>query len=251
MRLLDRSPSNYESVGMSIWSELLAGVELGFLCLSPVFSGYGVPHGDGSAVVLVPGLLETDFSLSALHSWLKRIGYRSYYSGISINAECPNMLIRQCLSAAIRDASESTKRRVHLIGHSLGGTMARAVAAQMPDRVASVITLLSPIRRIAGHAAIMRIANRVRQQILERHGEAVLPDCYTSNCTCRFLESLLGNFPSSVRQTANYSKCDGMMDWRVCQTGDPDVDIEVSATHIGSVFSPLVYQILAERLAGG
>jgi hypothetical protein len=53
---------------MSIWSELLAGVELGFLWLSPVFSGYGVPHGDGSAVVLVPGLLETDFSLSALHS---------------------------------------------------------------------------------------------------------------------------------------------------------------------------------------
>jgi triacylglycerol lipase len=206
---------------MSIWSELLAGVELGFLWLSPVFSGYGVLHGDGSAVVLVPGFLETDYSLSALRSWLNRIGYRSCYSGIRINAECPNMLIRQYLSTAIQDASESTKRRVHVIGHSLGGTMARAVAAQMPDRVALVITLLSPIRKVAGHSALMRIANRVRQQILERHGAAVRPDCYTSNCTCRFLESLMGNFPKSVRQTAIYSKCDGMMDWRVCRTGDP------------------------------
>jgi hypothetical protein len=41
-----------------------------------------------------------------------------------------------------------------------------------------------------------------------------------------------------------------MMDWRVCRTGDPDVDIEVSSTHLGSVLSPLVYKIVAERLAG-
>jgi hypothetical protein len=40
------------------------------------------------------------------------------------------------------------------------------------------------------------------------------------------------------------------LDWRVCQTGDPRVDIEVSATHIGMVFSPLVYSVVARRLAG-
>jgi hypothetical protein len=60
----------------------------------------------------------------------------------------------------------------------------------------------------------------------------------------------MGGFPKTVRQTAIYSKCDGMMDWRVCRTGDPDVDIEVSSTHLGSVLSPLVYKIVAERLAG-
>ena len=192
----------------------------------------------------------SDFSLSHFRGWLSRIGYRCYYSGISINAECPNLLIRQHLSAAIEEAHESTKGRVHVIGHSLGGTMARAVAAQMPDRVASVITLASPIRKIAGHAAVMRIADRVRRKILKRQGTNVLPDCYTANCTCNFLESLMGNFPKSVRQTAIYSKCDGMMDWHVCRTGDPDIDIEVSSTHLGSVFSPLVYKVVAERLAG-
>jgi triacylglycerol lipase len=129
--------------------------------------------------------------------------------------------------------------------------MARAVAAQMPDRVASVITLASPIRKIAGHAAVMRMADQVRRKILKRQGANVLPDCYTANCTCKFLESLLGNFPKTVRQTAIYSKCDGMMDWRVCRTGDPDIDVEVSSTHLGSVLSPLVYKVVAERLAGG
>ena len=128
--------------------------------------------------------------------------------------------------------------------------MARAVAAQMPDRVASVITLASPIRKIAGHAAVMRIADQVRRKILKRQGTNVLPDCYTANCTCNFLESLMGNFPKTVRQTAIYSKCDGIMDWHVCRTGDPDIDIEVSSTHLGSVFSPLVYKVVAERLAG-
>lgn len=229
---------------------MLAGVELGFLWISPVFMGYGIPHGDGSGVVLVPGFLETDLSLSQLRAWLNRIGYRTYYSGISLNAECPNLLIRQHLCAVIEKANEATKRKVHLIGHSLGGTMARSVAAQMPDRVSSVITLVSPIRKVAGHATILRVAERVRKKILKQHGPNVLPDCYTANCTCNFVESLRGNFPTSVRQTAIYSKCDGMMDWRVCRTGAPDVDVEVSSTHIGSVFSPLVYKAVAERLAG-
>jgi len=250
MKRHGRPRTEYESVGLPIWNELLAGVELTFLWMSPVFLGYGIPHGDGSAVVLVPAFLGSDFSLGHFRGWLNRIGYRCFYSGISVNNECPNLLIRQHLTAAIEDASKTTKGKVHIIGHSLGGTMARAVAAQMPDRVASVITLASPIQRIAGHTAVLRMADRVRKKILKRHGPNVLPDCYTANCTCRFLESLRGNFPKTVRQTAIYSKCDGMMDWRVCRTGDPDIDIEVSSTHIGSVVSPLVYKVVAERLAG-
>jgi pimeloyl-ACP methyl ester carboxylesterase len=147
MKRNGRAREEYESVGLPIWNEVLAGVELAFLWMSPVFLGYGIPHGDGSGVVLVPAFLASDFSLSHFRGWLNRIGYRCYYSGISINNECPNLLIRQHLSAAIAQAYQSTQGKVHVIGHSLGGTMARAVAAQMPDRVASVITLASPIRK--------------------------------------------------------------------------------------------------------
>jgi triacylglycerol lipase len=90
----------------------------------------------------------------------------------------------------------------------------------------------------------------VRRQILEEHGRGVLPACYTSRCTCDFLESLKAKLPKSVRQTAIYTKNDGILDWHVCRTGDPKVDVEVSATHVGMVFSPLVYSVVAHRLAG-
>ena len=73
--------------------------------------------------------------------------------------------------------------------------MARAVASQMPDRVASVITMGAPFRRISAHRSILHLSELVRAQILQRHGEDVLPDCYTSKCTCDFLESMAGTIP--------------------------------------------------------
>jgi pimeloyl-ACP methyl ester carboxylesterase len=240
----------YEAVPLPIWQELLVGVEMAFLRISPVYWGHGAPRGDGSAVVVVPGFLGTDFYLGEFRSWLRRIGYETYYSGIGLNAECPNLLIRQRLDETIQKAYESTGRKIHLIGHSLGGTIARSVASQKPDRIASVITLGSPIQGVAAHSAVLRTAELVRKQILERQGKKVLPDCYTGACTCSFLESLKRQFPRSIRQTAVYTKTDGILDWKVCQTGDERVDFEVSATHIGMVFSPIVYSLVARRLAG-
>jgi len=240
----------HESVPLPIWQELLAGVEMAFLRVSPVFWGYGIPSGDGSAVVVVPGFLGTDLYLSQFRTWLRRIGYHPFVSGINRNNECPNLLIRRHVNEAIQEAYQSTGRKIHLIGHSLGGAIARAVAAQTPERIASVIMLAAPIQGVAAHDAVMRAAERVRKQILERNGKGVLPDCYTGACTCAFLESLKGRFPKSVRQTAIYTKADGILDWRVCCTGDPAVDFEVSATHIGLAFSPLVYSVVAQRLAG-
>lgn len=227
----------------------MAGVEFAFLHVSPIYWGYGIPHGDGSAIILVPGFLGTDLYLTQFAVWLRRIGYQSFYSGIPVNAECPNLLIRRYLNDAIEKASAYTQGKIHLIGHSLGGSLVRAAAAQMPERIASVITLAAPIQGIGARASVMNAAEFVRKQILERHEQGVLPNCYTSRCTCEFFESLRGDFPKSVRQTAIYTKEDGILDWRVCQTGDPAVDVEVSATHIGMVFSPLVYSIVAQRLA--
>jgi triacylglycerol lipase len=242
---------DHEQVPLPIWQELLAGVEMAFLRISPIFWGYGVPRGDGSAVVVVPGFLGTALYLNQLRSWLRRIGYKPYDSGIPMNAECPNLLMRQHLNEVIGEAYQSTGTPVHLIGHSLGGAMARAAACQTPGRIASVITLSAPIRGLAGHSAILRTAELVRKQILEEHGAGVLPDCYTAACTCAFLVSLKQKFPKSVRQTVIYTKSDGILDWRVCCTGNPAVDFEVSATHMGLVFSPLVYSLVAHRLAEG
>jgi pimeloyl-ACP methyl ester carboxylesterase len=239
-----------KSAHLPVWQEWLAGVELAFLQVSPIYWGFGIPRGDGSAVVLVPGFLGTDLYLTQFAIWLRRIGYQTFYSGIKRNADCPNLLLRRNLNDAIEQANDSSRGKIHLIGHSLGGSLVLAAAAQMPERIASVITLGAPIRGIGARASVMNAAEVVRRQILARHGRSVLPTCYTARCTCEFFESLTGQFPKSVRRTAIYTKVDGILDWRVCQTGDPRVDVEVSATHIGMVFSPLVYSVVADRLAG-
>jgi triacylglycerol lipase len=237
------------AVPLPIWQEMLVGIEMVYLRLSPVYWGFGIPPGDGSAVVVIPGFLLTDLYLAEFRSWINRIGYKAYVSGIGLNAECPNLLIKYKLETTIQKAYKETGKKIHLVGHSLGGVIARAVASQMPDRVASVITMGSPFRGISVHHSILRAVQMVRGRILDRHGSGVLPACYTAGCTCDFLESLLVKLPKSVFETAIYTKSDGIVDWRVCRTGNPDVDFEVSATHIGLAFNPIVFDVVAHRLA--
>ena len=235
---------------ISIWKEALFAADILLLHASPTYYGLGVPHGDGSAVIVIPGFLGTDLYLSHLQSWLERIGYRSYSSGIGLNAECPNMLIQRRLNDTIDRALQDTGRKVHLVGHSLGGIMARSVASRRPQDVASVVTLAAPFRGTVAHHSILRAAETVRRQIHREHGAEVLPQCYTSHCTCEFVSHLRCHMPESVRQSALYTRDDGIVDWRYCITGDPAVDCEVPGTHIGLVFNASVYRILAERLAG-
>jgi triacylglycerol lipase len=234
---------------VSMWQELFVGFELVQLRLSSIFYGLGAPVGHGEAVVLIPGFLGTDTYLIELFSWLRTIGYRSYFSGIGWNAECPNLLIRKRLNDTVKRAFEASGRKVHLVGHSLGGVIARSVAAQRPDQIASVTTLASPFRGPAAHANVLKISDAIRNRILREHAGRVLPDCYTTDCTCEFISSLKCEFPDEVAQTAIYTKTDGIVDWRYCVTEDPAIDCEVGGTHVGLVFNPAVYRILAHRLA--
>ncbi len=226
------------------------GAELLLLHASPVFYGLGIPRGDGTAVVLIPGFLGTDLYLTHLASWLGRIGYRAYVSGIGLNAECPNLLIKYRLAETVDRAVRQTRRKVHLIGHSLGGVMARSVASQRPGDIASVTTLGAPFRGTVLNHSVMNVASAVRQNILNEHGDEVMPECYTPRCTCDFVNSLRCRMNGRALQTAIYTRDDGVVDWRYCRTGDPDDDFEVSGTHMGLVFNPAVYTLIAERLAG-
>ena len=234
---------------ISPWTEALFAAEILLLHATPVYYGFGVPRGDDSAVVIIPGFLGTDLYLMELHGWLERIGYRPYFSGIGINAECPNLLVQRKLNQTIERALMETERRIHLIGHSLGGVIARSVAGQRPDDVASVITLASPFRSISTSRTVLQATEAIRQRIQREHGRGVLPDCYTGRCTCDFVDSLKREVPDSMLETAIYTRDDGIVNWRYCMTRKPEVDFEVPGTHIGMAFNPLAYSIVAERLA--
>jgi triacylglycerol lipase len=234
---------------VSPWTEALFAAEILLLHTTPVYYGFGVPRGDGSGVVIIPGFLGTDLYLTELHGWLRRIGYRPYFSGIGINAECPNLLIQRRLNETIERALTETERKIHLIGHSLGGVIARSVAGQRPGDVASVITLASPFRGTATSRTVLHAAEGVRQRIQREHGPGVLPNCYTGRCTCNFVDSLKRDIPDAMIETAIYTRDDGIVDWRYCMAKNPEVDFEVPGTHIGMAFNPAAYTVVAERLA--
>jgi triacylglycerol lipase len=239
----------YRDANVSPWTEALFGAELLLLHATPVYYGLGVPQGDGSGVIVIPGFLGTDLYLMEMFAWLRRIGYRAYFSGIGVNAECPNLLIERRLNETLERALKQTKRKVHLIGHSLGGIIARAVAGQRPEDIASVIMLAAPFRGTILHRSVRRAAELVRERILEEHGPGVLPGCYTGKCTCNFIDCVKREMPHSVLTTAVYTRDDGLVDWRCCRENDPNVDFEVAGTHIGMAFNASAYSIIADRLS--
>jgi pimeloyl-ACP methyl ester carboxylesterase len=186
--------------------------------------------------------------LIPLRHWLERIGYHAFYSGIRFNADCPNLLIQRQLNEAIDTALEKTGGKVHLIGHSLGGIMAHAVAGQRSRDVASVVTLGAPLKGMVAHTTVLRAAEQIRLRIIREHGTGVMPNCYTARCTCDFANSVRRCLPSPVMQTAIFTEDDGLLDWRYCKTNQASADFAVSGTHIGLVFNPSVYTIIADRL---
>jgi hypothetical protein len=233
---------------LPIWREWLAGFDWVLLRTSTAYFGVGLPKGDGSAVVTVPGFLGTDTYLLELHYWLRRMGYRPYASKIGRNADCPNLLLSRLITTLER-AHRETGRRVHLIGHSLGGVLARSAASHRPDLVASVVSLGAPFRGIRSHPVVLRTRDVVRRFLSGLPSRQFLPPgCYTGTCTCGFVEAL-DRFPSDVRELAIFSRGDGVVDWRMCVTGDGSKDREVLGTHVGLAFNPFVYRALAEFFA--
>jgi len=229
-----------------LWREAFVGLDWLALRSSPVYYGLGVPRGDGSAVIVIPGFMGTDMYLLEIYYWLRRIGYKPYMSRIGWNAECVNTLVNRLLET-ITKAQAQTGRRVHLIGHSLGGVIARSATAQRPDRVASVITLGSPFRGVKTHPLVLAAGDRVRERIRRQHGH-LQPNCYTGYCGCAAVVAVQRGFPETVLESALYTKSDGVVDWRGCITDNPSTNFEVPGTHVGLVFNASVYSLIAKRL---
>jgi len=232
-----------------IWREALVGLDWLTLRGSPLLYGRGVPRGDGSAVVVIPGFLFSDWYLFELRAWLIRIGYHAEPSRIGRNADCPDVLSGRLL-ATVEAARAATARRVHLVGHSLGGTLARSLAARRPELIASVTTLGSPFRGIRAHRLVLRASNRVRAAVIERRGAFTREACFTGYCPCDTVAGLERPFPASVSQLAIYTRRDGIVDWHYCVNDDPRTDVEVGGTHLGLVVNAAVYRLVAAHLAG-
>ena len=247
IQLLTGYDKEMRSSALPIWFESLTGVDWTLLHLAPVYYGFGVPKGDGAPVVVVPGFLGSDFYLYEMYLWLARIGYKPYFSNIGWNADCLNILTDK-LTATIERAVAETGKKVHLIGHSLGGILSRSTAAQNPDLVESVTTLGSPFRGVKSHPQVVRMSQLIRRRIFLKVDEKEHPQCFTGYCDCPAVSVMQNALSSKIRQTAIYTKTDGIVDWQSCIFRNAENDFEVNGTHVGLAFNFQAYKTIAERL---
>jgi pimeloyl-ACP methyl ester carboxylesterase len=249
-RTAEPDTAGYKPTSRPLWLEALFPLDWLALRVSPVYYGFGVPRGNGEPVVLVPGFLGSDRYLTEMHLWLRRIGYRPYFSGIGRNVDCPELLTLRLLMT-IEQAYQETGEKVTIVGHSLGGMLARAAAHRAPHLVKQVIAMGSPFREVKAHPLVLSAANFVRSNIVRERRRQVTRDCFTPECGCGFVSALKEEgVITQFQRNAIYSKLDGVVDWQACLEEEDEKNREVTATHIGMAFNPDVYCTLGKLLAG-
>ena len=222
--------------------------ELARLLVDPVYRGAGVPRGDGSPVVLIPGFLAGDGSLSVMSEWLRRMGYDARGSGIVSNVDCSDRALDRLERRVARVRAE-TGREVALIGHSRGGHFAKALAHRRPEWISSVISMGAgldtpfdiSVPTKAGVALFREVYARTSDRV-ERNG------CFTDSCRCRFSKDYSGDFPSGVPLTSIHSKGDGVVWWEACVVPYAN-NVEITGSHVGFAFNRKAYRVVAEALA--
>ena len=193
------------------------------------------PRGDGHPVLVLPGLVTSDVSTTALRAFLKRQGYAVSGWGLGRNFG-PRPGIQDGMLALLRKMYDTSGRKVSVVGWSLGGVYARQLTKMEPDLVRSVITLGSPF----GGSPTATNAWRVYEMVSGKRA---------SDADTSFGGAI--SAPPPVPTTAIFSRTDGICAWQTClNVEDEQVEnIEVYGSHCGLGHHPAAVYAVADRLS--
>jgi triacylglycerol lipase len=194
------------------------------------------PAGEALPVLLIPGFMAGDASLTALAGWLRRRGHSVGGSGMLINVGCAGREL-----ARLEERLDEFDGPVIVIGQSRGGTLARALAAGHSEKVAGLVTLGSPVLDpLAVSPSVMRTVRSVA-----RLGDLGMPgvfssDCMDGGCCADFNALIRDPLGPGMPTLAVHSRSDGIVDWRACL--DPYARcVEIDGSHCGMAVNPAVY----------
>ena len=195
-----------------------------------------LPRGDGHSVMVLPGFMASNSSTAPMRRLFNDLGYdaHGWESGrnVIVNEGTVHNMERQ-----LTRLYKQSKRKVSLVGWSLGGVLARELAKLHPEKVRLVTSLGSPLSNNRGHTSAKRLfemMNGREPKVIERG---------------RFDEL---HIAPPVPTTSILTKTDGVVHWRasVQEEGEhPSENIVVHASHIGLGVNPSVMIAVTDRLA--
>ena len=193
------------------------------------------PQGDGHPVLLIPAFLRGDRYMPPLRRFLSDSGYAVYGWRLGVNVG-PTDRILSGVEHRLDEIRARHGRKVSLIGHSLGGAVARELAKKRPEDVRLLIVLSSPIRipTASPLEPIYRMLSRWHSP-----SSSTLYACF--------------NEPPRVPVTAIHTRSDGIVAWQSCfeVEGECRENIEVAGPHSTMARNPAAWRIIADRLAQG
>jgi pimeloyl-ACP methyl ester carboxylesterase len=212
------------------------------------YAGHHRPH-PVDPVLLVPGFMAGDATLRLMASFLRLQGFRTYRSHIHVNVGCTreaaDRLERRLEAIALRRG-----RKVTIVGHSLGGMLARGLAARRPDLVEGIVTLGSPVLAPAAvHQLLAWDLELLTRLTRAGFGGLMSEDCVAGACARASYEDSRVPLAEGIGFTAVYSRRDGIVDWKACL--DPAAQhVEVRTSHCGMALDPVVHDHVLAALRG-
>jgi triacylglycerol lipase len=235
-----------EAADVQLRGELRYGLELARLAADREFL-FPSRAANPPPVLLVPGFMAGDQSLTFLRGWLRRRGSRTAAAGIRLNVDCGERAVR-AIERRLRRLAEGSARPAVIVGQSRGGELARVVAVRNPQLVSTLVMLGSPVLSpLSVGRPVLRAVRSVA-----RLGDIGLPgmfstECADGECCARFREDLDAPLPASVDALSIYSPSDGIVAWQACL--DPSAQhVEVDSSHCGMAVNRDVYRILGDVL---
>jgi pimeloyl-ACP methyl ester carboxylesterase len=192
------------------------------------------PRGDGHPILVVPSFLRSDRHTASLRRFLMGCGYEAYGWKLGINIG-PTATALDGIERLLMEVEARHGRKVSLIGHSLGGVIARELAKQYPDKVRQLILLASPIRLPT--ASPLEPVYKLLSRWHRIDAAASIDE--------------LNAPPRAVPVTALYTKSDGIVSWQSCLEveGPARESIAIRGSHGTMVRNQAAWRIIAERLA--
>lgn len=202
---------------------------------------YAGPHKAAATdpVLLIPGFMAGDITLKAMSAFLRRNGCRTYRSHIHVNVGCTRQAADR-LERRLEAIASRRERKVSIVGHSLGGMLARGLAARRPDLVEGIVTMGSPVLAPgAVHHLLALNVEALNRLTSAGFGGLMSADCTKGACARLSFEETHTPLAVGLSFTAIYSKRDGIVDWKACL--DPAaLQVEVRTSHCGMAVDPIV-----------